>query len=189
MVAIFCGKVLAGETPLIFGDGRQTRDYTYVGDIVAANLAAAAHPEAHGAYNIGTGTESTVIDVLSACVAAGWATTRPAGVRAGAHGRAAAQLARRHAGRAELGFTATPTWWRHEDDARVGGERRELAARASSRIVQGSMVSTRRCVSLHGSARERVAHGLLESASTACDAAVAASGPPRTRKPSPRARP
>jgi UDP-glucose 4-epimerase len=66
VVAIFCGKVLAGERPRIYGDGRQTRDYTYVGDIVAANLAAAAHPEAHGAYNIGTGTESTVVDVLSA---------------------------------------------------------------------------------------------------------------------------
>ena len=46
VVAIFAGKVLAGETPLIYGDGRQTRDYVYVGDIVAANLAAAAHPEA-----------------------------------------------------------------------------------------------------------------------------------------------
>ena len=66
VVAIFCGKVLAGETPIIFGDGRQTRDYVYAGDVVAANLAAAAHPEAHGAYNIGTGTEATVIDVLSA---------------------------------------------------------------------------------------------------------------------------
>jgi UDP-glucose 4-epimerase len=66
VVAIFCGKVLAGERPVIYGDGRQTRDYTYVGDIVAANLAAAAHPEAHGAYNIGTGAESSVIDVLSA---------------------------------------------------------------------------------------------------------------------------
>ena len=60
VIAIFCGKLLAGETPPIFGDGRQTRDYIYVGDIVAANLAAAAHPEAHGAYNVGTGTESTV---------------------------------------------------------------------------------------------------------------------------------
>jgi UDP-glucose 4-epimerase len=66
VVAIFCGKVLAGETPVIYGDGRQTRDYVYVADVVAANLAAAAHPEAHGAYNIGTGTESTVVDVLSA---------------------------------------------------------------------------------------------------------------------------
>ena len=66
VIAIFCGKLLAGGRPLIFGDGRQTRDYVYVGDIVAANLAAAAHPEAHGAYNIGTGTEASVIEVLGA---------------------------------------------------------------------------------------------------------------------------
>jgi UDP-glucose 4-epimerase len=66
VIAIFCGKLLAGERPLIFGDGRQTRDYTYVGDIVAANLAGAAHPEAHGPYNVGTGTESTVLEVLGA---------------------------------------------------------------------------------------------------------------------------
>ena len=66
VIAIFCGKLLAGERPLIFGDGRQTRDYVYVGDIVAANLAAAAHPEAHGAYNVGTGTEASVIEVLGA---------------------------------------------------------------------------------------------------------------------------
>src|ERR687896_245319 len=41
VVAIFCGRVLAGERPTIFGDGEQTRDYLYVGDVVAANLAAA----------------------------------------------------------------------------------------------------------------------------------------------------
>jgi UDP-glucose 4-epimerase len=66
VVAIFCGKVLAGERPTIFGDGRQTRDYVYVGDIVEANLAAAAHPEAHGSYNTGTGTESSVLEVVAA---------------------------------------------------------------------------------------------------------------------------
>jgi UDP-glucose 4-epimerase len=66
VVAIFCGKLLAGERPTIFGDGRQTRDYVYVGDIVEANLAAAAHPEAHGAYNTGTGTEASVLEVVAA---------------------------------------------------------------------------------------------------------------------------
>jgi UDP-glucose 4-epimerase len=55
VVAIFCGKLLAGERPRIYGDGRQTRDYVYVADVVGANLAAAAHPEAHGSYNVGTG--------------------------------------------------------------------------------------------------------------------------------------
>jgi UDP-glucose 4-epimerase len=108
VVAIFCGKVLAGERPLIFGDGRQTRDYTYVGDIVAANLAAAAHPEAHGAYNIGTGTESTVIDVLSALRNAAALDEgalepefKPA--RTGELQRSSLDVTR---ARAELGFTA-----------------------------------------------------------------------------------
>ena len=40
VVAIFFGKLAAGETPLVFGDGLQTRDYVYVGDVVPANLAA-----------------------------------------------------------------------------------------------------------------------------------------------------
>lgn len=66
VIAIFAGRLLAGETPVVFGDGLQTRDYTFVGDIVAANIAAAEHPDAHGAYNIGTGIESSVIEVLDA---------------------------------------------------------------------------------------------------------------------------
>ena len=41
VVAIFCGKLLEGGVPRAFGDGLQTRDYIYVGDVVAANLAAA----------------------------------------------------------------------------------------------------------------------------------------------------
>ena len=108
MVAIFCGKVLAGETPLIFGDGRQTRDYVYVGDVVTANLAAAAHPEAHGAYNIGTGTEATVIDVLSALRRAaglGDEEFQPefAPARTGELQRSSLDVTR---ARVELGFTA-----------------------------------------------------------------------------------
>ena len=41
VIAIFCGKLLEGEPPTIFGNGEQTRDYVYVGDVVRANLAAA----------------------------------------------------------------------------------------------------------------------------------------------------
>jgi UDP-glucose 4-epimerase len=66
VIAIFAGRLLEGRRPTIYGDGRQTRDYTYVGDIVAANLAVAAHPEAHGEYNVGTGLESSVIELVAA---------------------------------------------------------------------------------------------------------------------------
>jgi UDP-glucose 4-epimerase len=71
VIAIFAGRLLDGRRPMIYGDGLQTRDYTFVGDIVAANLAAAAHPEAHGEYNVGTGVESTVLDVVAALREAG----------------------------------------------------------------------------------------------------------------------
>ncbi len=65
VVAIFCGKLLEGEQPTVFGDGLQTRDYVYVGDVVAANLLA-AESNATGAFNIGTGVETSVLDIVSA---------------------------------------------------------------------------------------------------------------------------
>ncbi|HET8949796.1 MAG TPA: NAD-dependent epimerase/dehydratase family protein [Solirubrobacteraceae bacterium] len=70
VVAIFCGKLAEGGTPTAFGDGRQTRDYTYVGDVVAANLAAAASGW-EGPCNIGTGTETSVIELAAALRAFG----------------------------------------------------------------------------------------------------------------------
>ena len=63
VVAIFCGKLEDGETPTIYGDGRQTRDFVYVGDVVEANLAAAA-ARAHGPVNIGTQIETSVLDIV-----------------------------------------------------------------------------------------------------------------------------
>src|SRR3954451_25480756 len=66
VVAIFCGKLERGERPTIYGTGRQTRDYVYVGDVVAALLAVLAHPLAHGEYNVGTGQESSVLDIVEA---------------------------------------------------------------------------------------------------------------------------
>jgi UDP-glucose 4-epimerase len=65
VVAIFCGKLVEGGTPVAFGDGLQTRDYVFVGDIVAANLAA-AEASWSGACNIGTGTETTVVELAAA---------------------------------------------------------------------------------------------------------------------------
>jgi UDP-glucose 4-epimerase len=65
VIAIFCGKLLDGSKPTVFGDGLQTRDYVYVGDVVAANLAA-AESQATGPFNIGTGRQSTVLDLVEA---------------------------------------------------------------------------------------------------------------------------
>jgi UDP-glucose 4-epimerase len=59
IVAILAEALLAGETPRIFGDGEQTRDYVHVDDVVAANRAAYA-TDRLGAYNIGTGVETSV---------------------------------------------------------------------------------------------------------------------------------
>jgi UDP-glucose 4-epimerase len=59
VVAIFCQRLLAGEIPTVFGDGKQTRDYVFVGDVVRANLAALTS-DFVGAVNIGTGVETDV---------------------------------------------------------------------------------------------------------------------------------
>jgi UDP-glucose 4-epimerase len=66
VVAIFCNALLGGSTPNVFGDGLQTRDYIYVGDVANAFVAASARGQ--NAYNIGTGTETNVLD-LGALVA------------------------------------------------------------------------------------------------------------------------
>jgi UDP-glucose 4-epimerase len=65
VIAIFCGKLRDGGRPTVFGDGRQTRDYIYVGDVVAA-LLAAADSEATGAINVGTGVETDVLELARA---------------------------------------------------------------------------------------------------------------------------
>jgi UDP-glucose 4-epimerase len=58
VVAIFANRLLGGRTPTINGDGTQTRDYVFVGDVVSANLAAMVGPP--GSYNVGTGVEVDV---------------------------------------------------------------------------------------------------------------------------------
>ena len=65
VIAIFCGKLLANERATIFGDGKQTRDYVYVDDVVEANLRA-AEADVTGPVNIGLGRQKSVLDVVSA---------------------------------------------------------------------------------------------------------------------------
>lgn len=62
VVAIFLHKLLAGEAPVINGDGLQTRDYVHVSDVVRANLAAVGRP-GFALYNVGTGVETSVVEL------------------------------------------------------------------------------------------------------------------------------
>ncbi len=59
VVAIFTERLLNGKPPVIFGDGKQTRDFVYVADVAQAMLKAAAQ-HADGIFNIATGTETSV---------------------------------------------------------------------------------------------------------------------------------
>jgi UDP-glucose 4-epimerase len=65
VVAIFLERMARGQETIIFGDGRQTRDFVYVGDVVDAALAAAGHRG--GTYNVGTGRETSVAELHAAC--------------------------------------------------------------------------------------------------------------------------
>ena len=71
VVAIFCGRILDGRPLTIFGDGRQTRDYVFVGDVVEATLLAATRSlpspgklDTRG-FNIGTGIGTSVLDIAA----------------------------------------------------------------------------------------------------------------------------
>ncbi len=64
VVSIFMERLQRGEETLVFGDGEQTRDYVFVGDVVEAALAVAGRG---GIYNIGTGTETTVNELHRLC--------------------------------------------------------------------------------------------------------------------------
>jgi UDP-glucose 4-epimerase len=65
VVAIFMGLLRDGGTPTIFGDGSQTRDYVYVGDVVDAMLRAHER-EGGGVFNVGTGSETSVVELYAA---------------------------------------------------------------------------------------------------------------------------
>jgi len=65
VVAIFLERLAHGEQAAIFGDGLQTRDFVYVGDVVSALLAAVGLDG--GVFNVGTGIETTILDLHRAC--------------------------------------------------------------------------------------------------------------------------
>ena len=64
VVAIFLGRLAAEEPPRIFGDGSQTRDYVYAGDVARSMLAAIGKA---GVFNVGTGIETSVLELYELC--------------------------------------------------------------------------------------------------------------------------
>jgi UDP-glucose 4-epimerase len=106
VVAIFCGCLLDRRAPTVFGDGRQTRDWVDVSDVVRANLLA-ADSDLTGPVNIGHGQETSVLDLLSALVEVGGSAALPepqfAPERAGEVRRSCLDVTR---ARQELGWEA-----------------------------------------------------------------------------------
>jgi len=81
VVAIFTNRLLRGEAPTINGDGAQTRDYAFVGDVVRANVLA-LEKNLSGQYNVGTGVETSVnalYEVIREAVGIGLEAKRGAG--------------------------------------------------------------------------------------------------------------
>ncbi len=76
VVAIFCGRLLEGKPCTVYGDGGQTRDYVFVGDVARANVLA-AEKRFDGPLNIGTGVE-TDVNAVYRHLARAAGVTRPA---------------------------------------------------------------------------------------------------------------
>jgi nucleoside-diphosphate-sugar epimerase len=104
----FLAAALAGEPVRVFGDGRQTRDFTFVGDIVAATRAAADSGRLGCVYNVGGGERISINDVLTLV---GEVTARPVSVtrEESQRGDMRDTLADTSAARHDLGFRSTVT--------------------------------------------------------------------------------
>ena len=76
VVAIFCGRLLEGRPCTVFGDGGQTRDYVFAGDVARANLLAAER-RFDGAINVGTGVETDVVQLYGHLARAAGVTRPP----------------------------------------------------------------------------------------------------------------
>lgn len=111
VVAIFSSNLIEGKTCTLYGEGKLTRDYVYVGDVVRANLAA-VHAGFSGELNIGTGIETTVEELYAILAAAAGSNQKPtyAPARAGEQRRSVISPAR----------AAQTLGWRPEVNLRDG---------------------------------------------------------------------
>ncbi len=97
VVAIFLDRLLSGQTATVNGDGLQTRDYVHVSDVVRANMAAIGHPGLD-VFNVGTGRETTVVEIFQHLAAALGLEVEPAfgPAKAGEQRRSVIDAARLH---------------------------------------------------------------------------------------------
>jgi UDP-glucose 4-epimerase len=88
VVAIFCGRMLEAKPCTVFGEGKPTRDYIFVGDIVRANLSALGST-ASGAVNVGTGVETSTNELYATLASIAGVRSKPdyAPARAGEQSR------------------------------------------------------------------------------------------------------
>jgi UDP-glucose 4-epimerase len=121
VVSIFAAALAAGRTATIFGDGSQTRDFVYVGDVADAFASAVAAPGCDTRMNVGTGAETSVLELYHALAALAGVASEPvfAPARLGELQRSAldAGLARRTlqwvpASELEVGLARTLDWVR-----------------------------------------------------------------------------
>ncbi len=122
VVAVFVHRLLRGETPCIFGDGEQTRDFVYVGDVAAANLAAIKGGSGR-VLNVSTGRATSVNDlfqllqqITGSKIKARYCPPRPGDIR---HSYLSCDLARKTLGWRALtdlaaGLSLTVEWYSKE---------------------------------------------------------------------------
>jgi UDP-glucose 4-epimerase len=104
VVAIFLERLARGTPTVIYGDGTQSRDFVYVGDVVSAALAAIAR--SGGPYNVGSGAATTVADLHRACAAVAGSTAGP--------GMAPARLGDIHRSVLDVSLIERELGWRPE---------------------------------------------------------------------------
>jgi UDP-glucose 4-epimerase len=122
VISVFCERMLRGAAPVIFGDGRQTRDFVSVDDVVQALTKAAGAGVDHGAtFNVASGRSRTILELHAALAAAIGARAAPsfAPARVGDIVHSAADIARARrdlcyepASRFEDGLARTVAWYR-----------------------------------------------------------------------------
>ncbi len=112
VIAKFCTAMLKGETPVIYGDGLQSRDFTYIDNVVQANLMAAEAPAekiAGGVFNAATGHSITLLDLVRDLNDLTGQSIQPR-FEPGRAGDVRSSLADNSAAEKAFGYKASVTW-------------------------------------------------------------------------------